>query len=503
MNQDVVLSVQDISKTFSGTRVLNRVNMEVNQGEVFGVVGENGAGKSTLMKILTGVYDKDAGGKFFLDGKECNFKNYDDAYHAGIVMLFQEISLIPNLTVAENMFIDKYDKFKNRLGLLDRRLINREARKALDEIGSKIDLSASVSTLNVIEKRMVEIGKVIYEKKQLVIMDEPTAPLSSSEVETLFSIIRRIKAQTSVIFISHHFEEIFAICDRVLVLRDSQVVGVENTKDIDKQKLVAMMVGESIDEKYYDLKVTERKSLDSREAVLTTQNLSKRGSYENISFKLHKGEIVGFAGLLGSGTTDLGRTLFGLDKREEGTISYKGIEKWMKNPREAVAHNVVYLPPDRRNDGVILTHSIKQNIAITCMDSFKKYGYLDLKKEEQIVRNAMNRLDIKASTTKHLVDKLSGGNQQKVMVAKWLGINADIIIFDSPTVGIDIKTKDDIYRIIYMLSDTGISVIVISSDFPELQKLCDRIFTMSKGRITHEFQRADKPTEADILRWVI
>lgn len=500
MNNDLILRMQNISKSFPGAKVLHNVNVDVRKGEIFGIVGENGAGKSTLMKILTGVYSKDPGGKVVLDGKELEFKNYDDAYSAGIVMLFQEISLIPNLTVAENIFIDKYGSFRNKFGLIDHRRVKQEAQRVLKEIDIDIDVNAEITKLNVIQKRMCEISRLLSEKAQVVIMDEPTAPLSPSEVEKLFGIIRRIRSHTTVLFISHIFEEIFELCDRVLVLRDGRVVGVENTKDIDKDRLAEMMVGTYIDESYYEKVKRVHLSQSDKEPYLRVENLSKKGAYAGVNFHLDKGEILGLAGLLGSGTSELGRSIFGVAKPDNGRIVLNGGEEEIHSPLDAVRRGVAYLPPDRRNEGLILTHSIKLNISLAFLGSLLKFGLLDLKKEAQIVNDSISKLKIKAYSANMLVDKLSGGNQQKVMFAKWIESQAKLIIFDSPTVGVDIKTKDEIYRIILGLAESGVSIIVISSDFPELLKVSDRILTMSQGRITKEFLRSENPTEADILK---
>jgi ribose transport system ATP-binding protein len=492
-----------MSKSFPGAKVLQDVNVDIKKNDIFGIVGENGAGKSTLMKILTGVYSKDPGGKIFLDGKELTLKSYDDAYRAGIVMLFQEISLIPNLTVAENMFIDKYKSYKNRFGMIDFKRINQEAKRVLEEINIDIDPNAEISKLNVIQRRMCEIAKVFYEKAKIIIMDEPTAPLSPSEVKTLFEIIREIRSHSTVLFISHIFEEILELCDRVLVLRDGHAVGIERTQDINKSRLAEMMVGKDIDESYYAKIVRESPREGPSKPLLRVESLSKEGYYSDVDFELHKGEIMGFAGLLGSGASELGRTVFGIEKPDSGEIILEGAEAPIQSPVDAVRLGVAYLPPDRRNEGLILTHPIKPNVTLALLNSLLRFGLLDRKKEEKTVKNSVKRLNIKTPTISLLVDKLSGGNQQKVMFAKWIESQAKLMIFDSPTVGIDIKTKDEIYKIILGLAESGISVIMISSDFPELLKICDRILTMSKGRVTKEFLRSDRPTEADIVKWMI
>lgn len=500
MNNNPILKMQNISKSFPGAKVLHNINMEVREGEIFGIVGENGAGKSTLMKILTGVYSKDAGGKIILDGKELELKGYDDAYRAGIAMLFQEISLIPNLSVAENIFIDKYGSFRKKCGLIDYRRVKQEAERVIKEIGIDLDVNTEITRLNVIQKRMCEICRLLSEKAQVVIMDEPTAPLSPSEVDKLFGIIRKIRSHTTVLFISHIFEEIFELCDRVLVLRDGRVVGIENTNDIDKDRLAEMMVGTLIDESYYEKVKRAHVSQSDKEPYLKVENLSKKGAYTGVSFHLDKGEILGLAGLLGSGTSELGRSIFGLTKPDNGRMVLNGGEEEIYSPLNAVRRGVAYLPPDRRNEGLILTHSIKPNISLAFLDSLLKFGFLNLKKEAQIVNDSIGKLKIKAYSANMLVDKLSGGNQQKVMFAKWIESQAKLIIFDSPTVGVDIKTKDEIYKIILGLAESGISIIVISSDFPELLKVSDRILCMSKGRITEEFFRSENPSEADILK---
>lgn len=490
MAEQIVL-MEGIEKSFPGVHALKQCHFDLNIGEVHALVGENGAGKSTLMKILAGIYKKDAG-EIFYKGKEIDFSSPKEAQDAGIGIIHQEINLIPHLTVAENIFIGK-EIMKGCF--IDQNAINQETRKLLNSLNLRIAPETKVKDLTVAKQQMVEIAKALSYNSEVLIMDEPTAALTEDEIEELFGFIRDLKARNcAVVYISHRIEEIFVISDRVTVMRDGQYVATLNTSETNKDEIIKMMVGRAI----YEQPKTKSTVPEGAPVVLKVENLTSK-DVKGVSFELRKGEILGFAGLLGSGRTETARLIFGADPKISGDIYVNGQKVEINSPQDAVANGIGYLSEDRKRYGLALGLSVQENATLACLEDFVEKGFINSKKEEEVTKQYVEKLNIKTPSIKQLVMHLSGGNQQKVVIAKWLIKNCDILIFDEPTRGIDVGAKSEIYKLIIDLTKEGKSIIVISSELPEILRLSDRILVMCEG-VNTGMQNIEEADQESIMK---
>ena len=476
---DVILTMKGIDKSFPGVHALDHVDLEVRKGEVHALMGENGAGKSTLMKVLTGIYHKDAG-TITYEGKEVEFTNPREAQDAGIVIVHQELNMMGHLTVAQNIFIGR--EYMNGK-LIDDKKMNEEAKKLFDQLGINIDPKETMSRLTVGKQQMCEIAKAISHDAKVIIFDEPSATLTEAEIEELFKIIRDLRdKQMGIVYISHRMDEIKVITDRVTVMRDGGYVGTLITKDSTKDDIINMMVGRVI---YEDPK-TESQVAPDAPVVLKVEHLNAGRMVKDVSFELHKGEILGFSGLMGAGRTETARALFGADPKDSGDIYVNGQKVDIKTPQDAVKCGIGYLSEDRKRFGIVVDKTVAENSTMATMENFMKGIFIDKKKEKDVAQEYVEALKTKTPSVDQLVVNLSGGNQQKVVIAKWLVRNCDILIFDEPTRGIDVGAKSEIYHLMNELVAEGKSIIMISSEMTEILRMSDRIVVMCEGRKTGE-----------------
>ena len=476
---DVILTMKGIDKSFPGVHALDHVDLEIRKGEVHALMGENGAGKSTLMKVLTGIYHKDAG-TITYEGKEVEFTNPREAQDAGIVIVHQELNMMGHLTVAQNIFIGR--EYMNGK-LIDDKKMNEEAKKLFDQLGINIDPKETMSRLTVGKQQMCEIAKAISHDAKVIIFDEPSAALTEAEIEELFKIIRDLRdKQMGIVYISHRMDEIKVITDRVTVMRDGGYVGTLITKDSTKDDIINMMVGRVI---YEDPK-TESQVAPDAPVVLKVEHLNAGRMVKDVSFELHKGEILGFSGLMGAGRTETARALFGADPKDSGDIYVNGQKVEIKTPQDAVKCGIGYLSEDRKRFGIVVDKTVAENSTMATMENFMKGIFIDKKKEKDVAQEYVEALKTKTPSVDQLVVNLSGGNQQKVVIAKWLVRNCDILIFDEPTRGIDVGAKSEIYHLMNELVAEGKSIIMISSEMTEILRMSDRIVVMCEGRKTGE-----------------
>lgn len=483
MNEEI-LRMTGIDKRFSGVHALRGVNFDLCSGEVHALMGENGAGKSTLMKVLCGIHRRD-GGDVVLFGKPVSFNSIAESQEAGISMIHQELNMMAHLTVAQNIYIGREPKIGK--AFIDDRKMIEDAKALFKRIGINIDPSAKLGSLTVGKQQMVEIAKAISRDSKLLILDEPTAALTQPEVEELFAIMNDLKAKgIGMIYISHRMDEIGRISDRITVMRDGEYVGTTLTKETTKDELVKMMVGRVI---YNEQK---EKSLVSPDAPVTLEvrNLSSGNTLKNVSFKLRKGEILGFAGLMGAGRTELARAVYGADRFDTGQIFINGKEVKIKTPEAAVKNGICYLSEDRKQYGLMLIKSVAENTVLASLDDYIHAGWISDSQIAKASADVNAQLRTKTPSMEQAVKNLSGGNQQKVIVARWLLKDADIFIFDEPTRGIDIGAKSEMYDLMEKLASEGKSIIMISSELAEVQRLSDRVIVMCEGRVT-----ADLPIE--------
>ena len=490
MKNDTVLEMYHIRKTFPGVVALDDVRFELRRGEVHILLGENGAGKSTLVKILSGAYQKTAG-QIILDGLETGIKNPRHAQELGIAIIYQEFNLVPQLSAGENIFLGQEQTHAS--GLINQKGIFASAQGVLDDLGVEIEARKPVGQLGVAQQQMVEVAKALSLDARILIMDEPTSALTEHEITELFNTIRQLKRKgVSIIYISHRLEELFEVGDRVTVLRDGKYIDTRNISDVTKSELISMMVNRELKAHFPKLKATVG------EEVLRVSGLSIKGVLNDISFSIHKGEVLGIAGLLGSGRTELARSLFGVDRIDSGKIYIRGKRQRIKSPRRAINLGLGLLTEDRKSQGLIMILSTKDNICLPSVERLSRLGFIDTKKESQAATQYVRDLHIKTPSLHQQVMFLSGGNQQKVVISKWLCCQADILIFDEPTRGIDVGSKVEIYQLMNRLTAQGAAIIMISSELPEILGMSDRILVMSQGRIAGEFS-AREATQEKIL----
>jgi ribose transport system ATP-binding protein len=483
-----ILEMRNISKSFFGVKVLNKVKLELRPGEVHVLLGENGAGKSTLIKILSGAYRR-GGGEIFLDGQPFIATNPNESIKAGISVIYQEFNLVSELPIYENIFLGK-EFIKNKI-VVDKKTAIQESKKYLTMLGMDIDPRVKIARLSVAAKQLIEIAKAISSNVRVLVLDEPTATITNKETRMLFDIIRGLTAKgIGIIYISHRLSELFQIGDRCTVLRDGEYVDTVRLEDTDEAALTRMMVGRDV--------IFER--LTSHEIgrpVLEIRNISYKKALRDVSFVLRRGEIFGISGLIGSGRTELAKCIIGAYIADSGEVLYKGKKLRCRLP-DTIAEGIVYLSEDRKDEGLILPHTIQENIALP---NLRHYGRVLLKWADisAMARESIARLRIRTNSRHNAVQNLSGGNQQKVVIAKWLKTGANIYIFDEPTRGIDVGARNEIYSIMYDLIKSGVSIIMISSDMPELMKMCDRIAVMRKGRMVSVFDNNEDLTQERIL----
>lgn len=489
MNETIV-SMENISKSFPGVKALDHVHFELRSGEVMALLGENGAGKSTLMKILSGVYTRDEG-DLTIFGHEYGDLSPKQAQEAGVAIIHQELNMCRHLSVAENMFLGRE---KKKGFMLSNAEMEAEAQKILDDL--KIDLTPQqvVGDLPVSMQQMVEIAKALSTNAKILIMDEPTSALTAKEIDDLFRIIRDLKKKgCGIVYISHRLEELQHIVDRVTIMRDGQYITSMNFEDATMDEIIANMVGREIKEKF------PRVQCEKGKKILEVKNLNAGRLVRNIDFSLYEGEIVGFAGLMGAGRTETTRAIFGVDEKESGEIILDGEAIVINKPEDAIKAGIVLAPEDRKKDGLCTKLSIRHNIALPNLDLLcNKLGVVSSKKEEEMCANVVKDLKVKTPTVEVEAGNLSGGNQQKVVVGKWLARNSRVVIFDEPTRGIDVAAKVEIYNLMNELKQQGIAVMFVSSEMPEVMGIADRIIVMCDGRITGE-QKAEEATQSQIL----
>lgn len=475
MPQAPILSVTNLSKSFSGVRALNNVHLEVQKGEVHALMGENGAGKSTFMKILIGLLTPDSG-EIMFDGAALKSHNVGEVMKRGISMIHQELLTVPELTVAQNIFLGREPK---RWGFIDEKKLNEQAAELLAHLGVSIRPDARMKHLSVAEMQLVDIAKALSNEAKVIIMDEPTSALSDNEVATLFDIIRELKRKgVSIIYISHKLDEIFALSDTITVLRDGQFIATKPASEFTPNSLISMMVGRELDSLFPDIQA------HNGPEVLAVKGLSQAGKFENISFAVHAGEVLGIGGLMGAGRTEVARALFGLDPHEQGEITMNGEPVSIESPQDAIRHGLGYVGEDRKASGFIPGLSVKHNITLACLPTFARQGFVAEQRETEAATKTVRDLNIKISGLNQRVVNLSGGNQQKVVIGKVLLSAPKLVILDEPTRGIDVGAKAEIYKLINQLTANGIAVILISSELPELLGLSNRIVMLAKGKQT-------------------
>lgn len=484
-----LIELKGVSKVFPGVKALDSIDLEIQPGEIHGLIGENGAGKSTLIKILTGAYRNDAG-KIFVEGKETIIQSPKYAMELGINAIYQELNIMPDLKVVDNIFMGREIKTNNKKGMLDIKKMTEKARVLLKELGQDIDPMMNIAELGMGHQQMVEIAKSLCIDTKLLIMDEPTSSLSEREVRELMKTIKGLKEKgIAVVFISHRLPEIFEICDRVTVMRDGKKIKTLNIEELTEDELIKLMVGRSLEQQFPKIKT------EIGEEVLRVENLKKEGVFENISFNLRRGEILGMAGLVGAGRTEVVRAIFGADPIDDGKVYIRGKEVKIKSPRDAMNNGIAFLTEDRKSQGLILGNTIDFNMSISCYEKFKSNGLLNSKEIKKSAEENIRKLKISPPNPSFLAGQLSGGNQQKVVIGKWLNTDADIFIFDEPTRGIDVGAKVEVYNIMNKLVSEGVAVIMISSELPEVIGMSDRVIVMSEGKLTGEINREDLSQE--------
>ncbi len=474
--KEIIVSMKGITKEFSGVRVLDQVDFNLYKGKVMAFLGENGAGKSTLMKILTGVYTRTAG-QVFLDGKEVVFHTTKDAQEHGIVIIHQELNLIRHLSIAENIYLGREPL--NGVRKIKWKKLYADSQQWLDRLGMKESPKTQVCDLSVGKQQMVEIAKALSFNARVIVMDEPTGALTLKETETLFDVIRELRRQgTSIVYISHRLGEIFQIADDVTVLRDGHLIGERAIDQLDEDQLIEMMVGRKLSEQYPRVETTPGA------AVLSVHGLTN-SLVKDVSFEVRKGEILGVAGLMGAGRTELARTLYGVYPIDEGYVELDGTQIRVRNPKEAISQGIAYVSEDRKENGIVLGLSVRENTTLSSLREFvSKTGHLSGKREKEATQGFIDGMSIKTNGMNQLVKFLSGGNQQKVSLAKNLLTNPKVLILDEPTRGVDVGAKKEIYDLINQFKEAGMSIVMISSEMPEILGMSDRVMVMHEGRVT-------------------
>jgi ribose transport system ATP-binding protein len=497
MTNEPLLRMQNIRKVFSGVVALDKVDLTLERGEVHSLVGENGAGKSTLIKVMTGAYSRD-GGEMFLEGKAVNFRSPEDAQHDGVVAVYQEVNLLMFRTVAENIFLGREPR---KFGFIDWAKMTREAGELLQSLGLNINPKAELGSLNIALRQMIAIARGVSLGAKVLVLDEPTSSLTEKEVGILYDVINRLKAQgTAIVYISHRFDELYAVCDKVTVLRDGKLVGTRDLAGLERIDLVCMMLGKQREDLEKKGATAFGEHAETPEAVplLKTENLTRGRRLKNVSLEARRREILGMAGLLGSGRTDVARAVFGADKAESGKVLLDGKELNLSSPNDAINAGVAFLSEDRKAEGIIPEWSVRENLTLAALPSLTSLGVVSRAKQAEIVDKYMKRLGIKASGAEQKIRELSGGNQQKVLLARWLCKNPKFLIMDEPTRGIDIGAKGEIQKLVNELANEGLGVLMISSELEELVEGSSRVVVMRDGELVAELHKAEISQDAII-----
>lgn len=493
MDTDNVLELKNIRKTFSGVVALDNVNLTIKSGSFHALLGENGAGKSTLMKIISGLYTADSG-TYLYKGKEISNRSPGQIIDMGISMIQQELSPIPEMTIAENIFLNREPTTK--FGFVDRKKMVADAKKLLEMVGESYNPNSKMSSLAVAGMQMIEIVKAISRDASVVIMDEPTSSLTNSEIEALFTEIKKLKNEgVAIIYITHKLDEVFRMSDEITVMRDGQTISSGAISEYDMERIITEMVGREMTNAYPKLEA------DIGEVVFEAEKLNGK-KFKDVSFSVRKGEIIGFSGLVGAGRTETIRAIFGLDALYSGKLILNGKEIKIANPADAIKAGIAFANEDRKLEGLVLCRSIRENISMISMEKICNSGLINRTKDNRLANEMVEKLHIKLSSIENSAGNLSGGNQQKVVLAKWLSRDMSLMILDEPTRGIDVGAKYEIYHLIGEMAQKGLAVIVISSEIQELLGTCDRIYVMREGRITGEFERPDA-TQEGIMRCAV
>ena len=475
-----IIDMQHISKTYPGVKALSDVKLQIRKGEVHSLVGENGAGKSTLIKLLAGVEMPDAGAEIRINGELVNIKSPINAIQSGISVIYQDISLFPNMSVAENICVGMND---GKSPVVNWKRIYQTARQCLAEFNVNMDVREQLGNIGIAKQQIVAIVRAVYSNAKVIVMDEPTASLSSGEVQVLYRIIDELKHKgISILFVSHKLDEIFQVSDRVTILRDGAFVGCEDITDLDEPKLIKMMVGRDV------AVVPQQRSIGTDKVIMEVKNLSRSGYFADISFKLYEGEVLGLTGLVGAGRSEVACAIYGIDPADRGEILVDGKPVTIHTAAEGLAHGIAYLPEDRRSQGIIQAQTVSNNITVASLRNLKNSLHLlSAGKERKLALDMIQAVDIRPPMPDMIAGKLSGGNQQKVVFGKWLATHPRVLIVDEPTVGVDIGAKTEIHKLLWDMAAQGIGVIMISSDLPEILAVSSRVLVMSHGRIVGEF----------------
>ena len=498
MSNQPLLRMEGITKIFSGVTALDHVDFELARGEVHSLVGENGAGKSTLIKIMTGAYRRD-GGRMWLEGREVDFSSPEDAQRAGVVAVYQEVNLLTHRTVAENIYLGREPR---RFGLIDWKRMNADARALLARLGLEIDPGAPLGSLNIALRQMVAIARGVSFGAKIVVLDEPTSSLTEHEVTILYDVIRRLKAEgTGVIYISHRFDELYTVCDRVTILRDGKFVATRPLAGLERIDLVCLMLGKQRE----DLQRTgatgfgaQHEPTPDEAPLVRAENLTRGRKLDHVNLNVRRGEIVGLAGLLGSGRTETARVIFGADRLEEGQIFLEGRPLAPRSPNDAIDAGVAYLSEDRKAEGIIPELSVRENLTLAALPTLSRFGIVSRERQDEIVARFMKRLGIKAASGEQKIRELSGGNQQKVLIARWLVKQPKFLLLDEPTRGIDVGAKAEIQSLVNELAASGLGVLMISSELEELVEGSSRVVVMRDGRSVAELRGAQISQDAII-----
>ncbi|MFP7321458.1 ribose ABC transporter ATP-binding protein RbsA [Bacillus spizizenii] len=484
------IDMKDIHKAFGKNQVLSGVSFQLMPGEVHALMGENGAGKSTLMNILTGLHKSDKG-QIRINGNETCFSNPKEAEQHGIAFIHQELNIWPEMTVLENLFIGK--EISSKLGVLQTRKMKALAKEQFNKLSVSLSLEQEAGECSVGQQQMIEIAKALMTNAEVIIMDEPTAALTEREISKLFEVITALKKNgVSIVYISHRMEEIFAICDRITIMRDGKTVDTTNISETNFDEVVKKMVGRELTERY------PKRTPSLGDKIFEVKNASVKGRFEDVSFSIRSGEIVGVSGLMGAGRTEIMRALFGVDRLDSGEIWIAGKKTAIKNPQDAVKKGLGFITENRKDEGLLLDTSIRENIALPNLSSFSPKGLIDHKREAEFVDLLIKRLTIKTASPETHARHLSGGNQQKVVIAKWIGIGPKVLILDEPTRGVDVGAKREIYSLMNELTERGVAIIMVSSELPEILGMSDRIIVVHEGRISGEID-AQEATQEQIM----
>ena len=484
-----MLEMRNISKRYPGVRALDNVSLTVGKAEIHALLGENGAGKSTMMKILAGAQSGDEG-EIIIDGKSVQIDSPQKAMDLGVSIIYQEFNLVPYLSAGENIFLGREPRAKVP-GFVDFKTLYATSQQVIDKLGVKMDARAPVNTLSIAQQQMVEIAKATSKSSKIIVMDEPSATLTDHELKALFSLMRQLKAEgVSIIYISHRLEEVFEVCDRATIMRDGHWVATKDVEDLTREEIIKLMVGRELKD------AIPKVPAKQGDVALKVTNLNRTGVLHNINFEVRKGEVLGIAGLVGAGRTETARAIFGADPIDSGTVEVDGKAVKINSPQDAIGYGIGLVTEDRKQQGLVLGMAIRENTTLANLGALSTLGFIRQKEEKSVSEKYRGDLSIKTPSIEQAVQNLSGGNQQKVVLAKWLFTGSKVLIFDEPTRGIDVGAKSEIYKLMNELAAQGVAIIMISSELPEVLGMSDRILVMHEGKITGELSREEATQEA-------